>query len=124
MKTSAQQSPNGIALGDVFTLEEAAQFMRVSSEAMRKQAESGAVPGKKIDGEWRFWRGALVDWLSGKMDGKTRLLQMAGVFKDDEMLPEIVREIYRARGRSEEELEELVQSFPVLRKKSKPASKK
>lgn len=47
----------------VLTLEEAAELLRVSPEALRARAEAGDVPGRQLDGEWRFRRDALLDWL-------------------------------------------------------------
>lgn len=48
----------------VLTLEEAADFLRVSSESVRRLAATHALPGRLIDGEWRFWWHAIVEWLS------------------------------------------------------------
>ena len=48
----------------VFTLDEAAEFLRVSSESVRRLAATHALPGRLIDGEWRFWPQAVVEWLS------------------------------------------------------------
>jgi len=47
----------------VLTLTEAASFLRVNAKALAEQAAAGEVPARKIGGEWRFLRQALVDWL-------------------------------------------------------------
>jgi len=47
----------------VFTLTEAAEFLRVSDKALADKAMAGEVPARQIGGEWRFLRRALVDWL-------------------------------------------------------------
>ncbi|MEX0715517.1 MAG: hypothetical protein WD066_02975 [Planctomycetaceae bacterium] len=59
------------------------------------------LPGRLIDGEWRFLKCAVNEWLGtpSKPSGKAALLNMAGAFKDDPFLDEIVREAYRQRGR-------------------------
>jgi excisionase family DNA binding protein len=49
--------------GEVLTLEEAAALLRVDVEALRDWAEAGDVPGRRLGGQWRFSRGALLDWL-------------------------------------------------------------
>jgi len=47
----------------VWTLTEAALFLRVSDKALADKATAGEVPARQIGGEWRFLRRALVDWL-------------------------------------------------------------
>ncbi len=49
---------------DVLTLEEAAELLRVSVDALRTRAERGEVPGRRLGDEWRFRRDALLDWLA------------------------------------------------------------
>ncbi|HWV86266.1 MAG TPA: helix-turn-helix domain-containing protein [Capillimicrobium sp.] len=48
---------------DVLTLEEAAELLRVTPEALAARAEAGEVPGRRIGDEWRFRREALLAWL-------------------------------------------------------------
>ena len=50
---------------EVVTLDEAATFLRVEAPALAELAERGKVPGRKLGGEWRFSRRALLDWLAG-----------------------------------------------------------
>jgi excisionase family DNA binding protein len=47
----------------ILTLTEAAVFLRVSDKALADIAIAGEVPARRIGGEWRFLRRALVDWL-------------------------------------------------------------
>lgn len=58
-------------LGEVLTLEEAAAYLRVPEDALRKLADADAVPAQKIGDEWRFLRKALNDWLRscGRQNG-------------------------------------------------------
>ncbi len=84
---------------DVLTLAEAARFLRLKPAKVRALADSGQIPGRKFDGEWRFLRSALEDSLRGVGDPTAALLQQAGMWKDDETLPELLRDIYKARGR-------------------------
>jgi excisionase family DNA binding protein len=89
-------------LKPVLNLTEAAKFLCVSAAKVRKLAETGQVPARKVANEWRFLRSALEDWLRGKPDPTQALLRQAGLFKGDESMREILREIYRARGRPED----------------------
>ncbi len=87
---------------EVLTVTEAAKFLRLTSRKVRSLAESGALPARKVEAKWLFLKSALDDWLRGKPDPTAALLQMAGMFKDDESLPKILKEIYTARGRPED----------------------
>lgn len=64
--------------------------------------EASDVPGKRIGNEWRFSRTGLQNWLSSPRPeaGMKKVLALAGSFKDDPFLDEIVREAYRRRGRT------------------------
>jgi hypothetical protein len=48
---------------NVLTLPEAASVLRVEEPALADLASQGLVPAQKIGGEWRFLKGALVQWL-------------------------------------------------------------
>lgn len=49
--------------GEVLTLNEAASFLRLPAEQVARLAADSALPGQKIDAEWRFLKAALADWL-------------------------------------------------------------
>ncbi|HEX3519419.1 MAG TPA: helix-turn-helix domain-containing protein [Solirubrobacteraceae bacterium] len=51
---------------EVLTLEETAELLRLSAEAVRAIAEAGELPGREVDGQWRFSRSAILSWLSGQ----------------------------------------------------------
>jgi excisionase family DNA binding protein len=95
-----------VAAPEVFTLSEAAAYLRVSEKVLRQLAEEAAVPGRKLGKEWRFLKSALQDWLRvvpvpkvSASDSKQRLLALAGVWKDDPTLDELLKGIYKERGR-------------------------
>jgi excisionase family DNA binding protein len=50
---------------DVLTLDEAAELLRLPSEAVRLRALAGELPGRAFGEEWRFARSALLAWLAG-----------------------------------------------------------
>lgn len=88
---------------DVLTVDEAARYLRISKEALKRLAAQGTIHGRQIDRQWRFLKTALDDWLRGVggRDGRAALLEQAGAFNDDETLPALRAAIYAARGRPE-----------------------
>ena len=87
-------------LQQVLTLEDAASFLRLPVETIQRRAALGEIPGRKIEGSWRFLLSALEDWLRTP-DQRAVLLSQAGVLADDESLEALLAQIYEARGRPE-----------------------
>lgn len=87
---------------DVLTLKELADYLRIPGEEIEQHAAEGKIPGRKIGENWRFLKSAIDEWLKN-YDGRTILLRQAGGFADDEMLNELVSNIYAERGRPEAE---------------------
>jgi hypothetical protein len=89
----------------VLTLEEAADYLRLTPAVLRNKATHGMIPGQPIDDDsWRFLKSAMVcnrpeaidAWLS-RSDSRTILLSQAGIFAGDEMLVAIQEQIDRDR---------------------------
>ena len=89
-----------LTLPEVLTLEEAADYLRLPKESVEKHAALGRIPGRRIEDTWRFLKTAIDDWLRAQ-DSRSILLEQAGALADDESLPDLLRGIYRARGRGE-----------------------
>ena len=85
----------------MLTLSEAARFLRLTPEVLTEQVLIGSIPGRRIGTEWRFLKSALNDWLATKpcQTGKEAMMAIAGKYKDDPFLDEIVKQAYRERGR-------------------------
>ncbi len=49
---------------EVLTLEELASLLRLPTQTAETLARDGEVPGRRIAGEWRFARSAVVEWLA------------------------------------------------------------
>jgi excisionase family DNA binding protein len=49
---------------EVLTLEELASLLRLPSQAVEALARDGELPGRRIAGEWRFGRSAVLEWLA------------------------------------------------------------
>jgi excisionase family DNA binding protein len=53
-------------MGEVLTLEELASLLRVPEDAIEALAKDGELPGRRIAGEWRFVRSAVLEWLTAR----------------------------------------------------------
>jgi excisionase family DNA binding protein len=49
---------------EVLTLEEVAELLAVAVRAVVALVGSGELPGREIDGQWRFARAAVLAWLA------------------------------------------------------------
>jgi excisionase family DNA binding protein len=90
---------------DVLTLSEAATYLRAAEADILRLANLQELPGRQIGGEWRFLKAGLQDWLRTppQKSGKDALLALAGAWKDDPDIDEIVRQAHRRRGRPDGE---------------------
>ncbi|MDQ6772096.1 MAG: helix-turn-helix domain-containing protein [Candidatus Dormibacteraeota bacterium] len=50
---------------EVMTPEQAGQLLQLPVPVVLELAESGELPGRRLGGEWRFSRTALVEWVRG-----------------------------------------------------------
>ena len=89
--------------GEVLTLAEAAAYLRLPETDVVRLATSEGLPGRLLGSEWRFFKGAIQQWLSVSQPTaamrKAAILAAAGAFKDDPDLEDLVEEIYKRRGR-------------------------
>lgn len=92
---------------EVLTLREAAAYMRVAEEDVLRLAHLQELPGRQIGSEWRFLKAGLQHWLRtpARESAKDALLALAGAWKDDPDIDEIVRQAHRRRGRQSAENE-------------------
>ena len=49
---------------EVMNAAQAGQFLQIDEEVVIEMAASGQLPGRKLGGDWRFSRAALVAWLA------------------------------------------------------------
>jgi len=107
-KTKGAKKPagakNGVPApepGDVLTLAEAAAYLRVPEAAVVNSVATEGLPGRKIGGEWRFLKSSLQSWLNTPIQktGNEAFLALAGSWKDDPYIDEMLEEIYKQRGR-------------------------
>jgi excisionase family DNA binding protein len=50
---------------EVLTLAQLADLVQTPAEDLEALAEAGELPGRRIAGEWRFSRSAVLAWLAG-----------------------------------------------------------
>jgi hypothetical protein len=81
---------------NILTLEEVAQYLRLSPTVIAQQASIGNIPGQQIDDDWRFLKSAIDDWLRIR-NSRSVLLSQAGALADDETLAELQTAIDLAR---------------------------
>ena len=89
------------AENEVLTLSEAAAYLRVPEEDLVRMADLRELPGRQIGKEWRFLKAGLQHWLRTpeRRSGNDALLALAGAWKEDPDVEEIVRQAHRRRGR-------------------------
>ena len=54
------------APAEVLTLAHLAELLQVEEEAARELADAGEIPGRRVGGEWRYARSAVLRWLAGE----------------------------------------------------------
>ena len=54
----------GNELPEIMTIEETAQYLRISSSSLYKLAQDGRIPCQKVGRHWRFYRPALASWIA------------------------------------------------------------
>ena len=88
---------------EVFTLAEAAAYLRVPEQEVVRTIHEQGLPARQVATEWRFLKTAIQQWLSSGLpslqSNKEAWLAMAGKYKDDPDLEQIVEDAYRRRGR-------------------------
>jgi excisionase family DNA binding protein len=94
---------NGLGT-EVFTLAEAAAYLRLSEADILELVHSQNLPGRLAGSEWRFLKAAIQQWLAisspTPQARKEAQLALAGKYKDDPDLKRICEEAYQQRGRS------------------------
>ena len=84
--------------GEVLTLSEAAAHLRVAEADLLRLVHEQALPGRQLGADWRFLKPAIQDWLRSP-GMKESLLRLAGAWKDDPHVEDMLKQIYLERGR-------------------------
>lgn len=54
--------------GAVLTIEELAEYLKISKSTLYKLAQEGRIPGQKVGKHWRFRKDAIDRWLERTPD--------------------------------------------------------
>ncbi|HWG43094.1 MAG TPA: helix-turn-helix domain-containing protein [Gemmataceae bacterium] len=105
-KSAPPSAPAAPAMGnesgeEVLTLREAAAYLRLPEADVRRLVEEQGLPARQLEKEWRFLKSAIRAWLSTSptKENQEGIWSAAGSWKDDPYLDEMLKEIYRRRGR-------------------------
>jgi excisionase family DNA binding protein len=99
--TTKPPPPGNGTAGEVLTLSEAAAYLRLDElEVLRLVREQG-LPGRQAGTEWRFFKTAVQQWLSQPLSRPKGegIWAAAGSWKEDPYRDDLLKEIYRQRGR-------------------------
>src|SRR5947209_13361922 len=83
-------APAAAPNGDVFTLTDAAAYLRLPERVVEDLVYTQGLPGRRMGVEWRFLKSAIQDWLkisSPPMSEKEVWESVAGIWKDDPTVP-------------------------------------
>jgi excisionase family DNA binding protein len=97
-----RSSANG-QTADVLTLGEAAAYLRLPMDDVLRLVQEQNLPARRLGNEWRFLLAAVRDWLrmgTPPKSNKEVWMALAGVWRDDPTLDELLEEIQRQRGPS------------------------
>ena len=65
-------------------LQEAAEFLKMNAEVLRRKAKNREIPGRKVGKRWIFIKEHLADWVSGLYPDTRRELRLIDGFKQQE----------------------------------------
>ncbi len=98
-----------MTLADILTIEEVAQYLRVSERTVYEWAQKGQIPAGKLGASWRFQRSEIERWADEKLSqGKKQALPHIAPLREV-LTPE--RVIILSAERKKEALEELFRSL-------------
>ncbi len=51
---------------DIMTVDEVAEYLKVSTKSIYRLVKSGELPAKKVLNKWRFSRDRVKEWIGGE----------------------------------------------------------
>jgi excisionase family DNA binding protein len=98
-KPPPRPETNGPAEG-VLTLGEAAAYLRLPEDEVLRAVHEQGLHARQVGSEWRLLKSAIDDWLRTgprSKSNKEAWLALAGIWKDDPTVDELLEEISRQR---------------------------
>ena len=91
----------GLVVATVLSLPEAATYLRLGEEEVLRLVCKQNLPARQVGSEWRFLKTAIDDWLSRPLtqQNKEGVWAFAGAWKNDPHAAQMLKDIYRKRGR-------------------------
>lgn len=88
--------------GEVLTLAETAAYLRATEQDVLRLVQEQGFPGRKVGDDWRFLQAAVKGWLGTPAGAGANFWQAHfGSSEEDPYRDEMLKEIYRRRGRPE-----------------------
>ena len=97
-KTVKQRSSKSLST-EVFTLAEAASYLRLPTAEVVRLAEEEDLPGRRVGKDWRLLKRAIDTWLSLPKGQRQGIWAAAGILRDDPYLDEMLESLEQMRGR-------------------------
>jgi excisionase family DNA binding protein len=95
------ERPPDTMTSEVLTLAETAAYLRLPEADVLRLVRTERLPGRPVGEDWRFLKTALQDWLRmpAVKPGKEAIRARIGSWKDDPDLDDMLKAIFRKRGR-------------------------
>lgn len=81
---------------EILKAHEAAHFLKLNEQTVRRLARSGELPGFRVGGSWRFKRSTLSEWAEGQSESPSG--QRILVVDDEESVRKVVRRVLQEEG--------------------------
>lgn len=70
MAKGCLEQPMATKRGDIMTMDELAEYLRISKSTLYKLATEDKLPGQKIGKRWRFHKDAVDEWVKRGLESK------------------------------------------------------
>lgn len=70
MDTGCLEQPMAAKRDEIMTMDELAEYLKISKSTLYKLAVENKLPGTKIGKRWRFHKDAIDEWVKNGLDPK------------------------------------------------------
>lgn len=104
---------------EIMTLEEVAEYLRISVKTVYDWAQRGEIPCGKLGGSWRFKRSAIETWLEDRLGRQKSRLVAPAISIADVLKPD--RVFLTDKSRKKEIFDLLIESLGKTKEVKEPA---